>query len=222
MSVEVTREPIGVVGLITPWKFPDRDSRLEDRAGRSRTATAWCSSPPISCRAAVGAGDILTARPAGRRVQPRHGARRGGRRGHPPAPGIDGIQFHRLPGGRPAHRRGSIQARREVPARDGGKNPLVVLDDAQLDQAVEVAVQGSFYSTGQRCTASSRIIVTQGIHDTFVSRLAERARALVVGDARDPKTQIGPVVDARQLEQDERYISIGKTKGRGCWPAANA
>src|SRR5207253_1681741 len=76
-----------------------------------------------------------------------------------------------------------------------------------------VAVQGSFYSTGQRCTASSRIIVTQGIHDKFVSRLAERARALVVGDARDPKTQIGPVVDARQLEQDERYISIGKDEG---------
>src|SRR5436190_2057961 len=95
----------------------------------------------------------------------------------------------------------------------GGKNPRVVLDDAQLDRAVEVAVQGSFYSTGQRCTASSRIIVTQGIYDKFVSRLAERARALVVGDARDPKTQIGPVVDARQLEQDERYIPIGKDEG---------
>jgi aldehyde dehydrogenase (NAD+) len=95
----------------------------------------------------------------------------------------------------------------------GGKNPLVVLDDAKLDQAVEVAVQGSFYSTGQRCTASSRIIITPGIHDAFVSRLAERARALVVGDARDPKTQIGPVVDARQLEQDERYIGIGRDEG---------
>src|SRR5206468_2231891 len=60
---------------------------------------------------------------------------------------------------------------------------------------------------------SSRIIVTQGVHDKFVSRLAERARALVVGDARDPKTQIGPVVDARQLEPDERYITIGKDEG---------
>ncbi|MCM2329234.1 MAG: aldehyde dehydrogenase family protein, partial [Lysobacter sp.] len=95
----------------------------------------------------------------------------------------------------------------------GGKNPLVVLDDANLEQAVEVAVQGSFYSTGQRCTASSRIVVTAGIHDAFVARLAERTRALVVGDARDPKTQVGPVVDASQLEQDERYIAIGKAEG---------
>jgi aldehyde dehydrogenase (NAD+) len=85
----------------------------------------------------------------------------------------------------------------------GGKNPLVVLDDADVEQAVEAAIQGSFYSTGQRCTASSRIIVPAGIHDAFVARMAERTRALVVGDARDPKTQIGPVVDANQLAQDE-------------------
>src|SRR5256885_236233 len=130
---------------------------------------------------------------------------------HPP--GIDGISF---PGSQAVGRRvGEAAFKRgaKFQLEMGGKNPLVVLDDAQLDQAVEVAVQGSFYSTGQRCTASSRIIVTQGIHDKFVSRLAERARALVVGDARDPKTQIGPVVDARQLEQDERYISIGKDEG---------
>jgi aldehyde dehydrogenase (NAD+) len=95
----------------------------------------------------------------------------------------------------------------------GGKNPLVVLDDANLDQAVEVAVQGSFYSTGQRCTASSRIVVTEAIHDAFVAKLTERTKALVVGDARDPKTQIGPVVDASQLEQDEKYIALGKGEG---------
>src|SRR5262245_36837588 len=95
----------------------------------------------------------------------------------------------------------------------GGKNPLLVLDDADLEQAVEVALQGSYYSTGQRCTASSRLIVTGGIHDAFVKHLAERTKALVVGDARDPKTQIGPVVDERQLEQDERYIALGKDEG---------
>ena len=95
----------------------------------------------------------------------------------------------------------------------GGKNPLVVLDDANLEQAVEVALQGAFFSTGQRCTASSRLIVTAGIHDAFVKRLAERTQALVVGDARDAKTQIGPVVDANQLAQDERYIKIGKDEG---------
>ncbi len=84
----------------------------------------------------------------------------------------------------------------------GGKNPLVVVDDADLKVAVECAVQGAFYSTGQRCTASSRLVVTEGIHDRFVAALAERTRALVVGDARAKETQIGPVVDASQLDQD--------------------
>jgi acyl-CoA reductase-like NAD-dependent aldehyde dehydrogenase len=95
----------------------------------------------------------------------------------------------------------------------GGKNPLVVLDDANLDAAVEVAVQGSFYSTGQRCTASSRIIVTAGIHDRFVKQLAERTTALVVGDARASGTQIGPVSSAAQLDQDLQYIEVGKSEG---------
>jgi aldehyde dehydrogenase (NAD+) len=214
MSVEVTREPIGVVGLITPWNFPI-------------AIPAWKIAPALAYGNCVlfkpadlvpGCGwalaDILSRSglPAGvfNLVMGR-GAVVGEAILH--HPGIDGISFtgsqavgRRV--GEAAFKRGA-----KFQLEMGGKNPLVVLDDAQLDQAVEVAVQGSFYSTGQRCTASSRIIVTQGIHDAFVSRLAERARALVVGDARDPRTQIGPVVDARQLEQDERYISIGKDEG---------
>jgi aldehyde dehydrogenase (NAD+) len=82
-----------------------------------------------------------------------------------------------------------------------------------LSVAVECAVQGAFYSTGQRCTASSRLVVTAGIHDRFVAALAERTRALVVGDARAKETQIGPVVDASQLDQDRRYLEIGKLEG---------
>jgi aldehyde dehydrogenase (NAD+) len=95
----------------------------------------------------------------------------------------------------------------------GGKNPLVVLDDAELDVAVECAVNGAFFSTGQRCTASSRLVVTQGIHDRFVEALVARLEVLRIGDARDEQTQIGPVVDATQLEQDLRYIQIGKSEG---------
>lgn len=76
-----------------------------------------------------------------------------------------------------------------------------------------MAIQGSFYSTGQRCTASSRIIVTAGIHEAFVACMTERTRSLVVGDARDPKTQIGPVVDANQLAQDEDYVRVGREEG---------
>ncbi len=95
----------------------------------------------------------------------------------------------------------------------GGKNPMVVLDDADLEVAVEACLNGAFYSTGQRCTASSRLIVTDGIHDRFVARLTERMAALKVGDPLDASTQIGPVVDQSQLDQDTRYIGIGNEEG---------
>ena len=80
----------------------------------------------------------------------------------------------------------------------GGKNPMVVLDDADLKVAVDACLNGALFSTGQRCTASSRLIVQDGIHDRFVARLKERMAALVVGDPLDKATQIGPVVDAGQ------------------------
>jgi len=95
----------------------------------------------------------------------------------------------------------------------GGKNPLVVLDDADLDLAVETAVNGAFFSTGQRCTASSRLIVTKGIYKSFLAKLSERLESLVVGDALDPKTHIGPVVSQSQLKQNLDYIEIGRSEG---------
>src|SRR3712207_2269271 len=95
----------------------------------------------------------------------------------------------------------------------GGKNPLVVLDDADLKVAVECAVNGAFFSTGQRCTASSRLIVQDGIHNRFVAAVSERMAALVIDDALKPGTQIGPVVDENQLEQDLSYIRIGRDEG---------
>jgi aldehyde dehydrogenase (NAD+) len=95
----------------------------------------------------------------------------------------------------------------------GGKNPLVVLDDADLKTAVECAANGAFFSTGQRCTASSRLVVTDGIHDRFVGALIERMQALNVDDALKEGTHIGPVVDEKQLKQDEDYIEIGRKEG---------
>jgi alpha-ketoglutaric semialdehyde dehydrogenase len=95
----------------------------------------------------------------------------------------------------------------------GGKNPLVVLDDADLKVAVECAVNGAFFSTGQRCTASSRLIVTEGIHGKFVNAVGERLKTTVVDDALKQGTQIGPVVDPTQLETDLSYIKIGQQEG---------
>jgi aldehyde dehydrogenase (NAD+) len=95
----------------------------------------------------------------------------------------------------------------------GGKNPLVIVDDADLDIAVNVAVQGSYFSTGQRCTASSRIIVTEGIHDRFVAAVTGKLKTLKVDDALKAGTDIGPVVDQSQLDIDMNYIEIGKKEG---------
>jgi aldehyde dehydrogenase (NAD+) len=95
----------------------------------------------------------------------------------------------------------------------GGKNPLVVLDDADLKTAVEAAVNGAFFSTGQRCTASSRLIVTKGIHNKFVEAMIERMKAITVDNALKAGVQMGPVVDKNQLNQDLFYIEEGKKEG---------
>jgi aldehyde dehydrogenase (NAD+) len=95
----------------------------------------------------------------------------------------------------------------------GGKNPLVVLNDADLEKAVAIAADGGFFQTGQRCTASSRVIVEDGIHDAFVAALAERAKGLKVGAALDPATQVGPASSESQLEQNQRYIRIACEEG---------
>jgi aldehyde dehydrogenase (NAD+) len=107
----------------------------------------------------------------------------------------------------------SVEVMRKFQLEMGGKNPLVVLDDADLKTAVECAVNGAYFSTGQRCTASSRLVVTAGIHDTFVDALCDRLRNLVVDDALKDGTQIGPVVDQSQMSQDEEYIKIGRDEG---------
>ena len=95
----------------------------------------------------------------------------------------------------------------------GGKNPTLVLDDADLDLAVKLAVAGGFGLTGQSCTATSRIIVEAGVADRFAAALAEAAAALSVGDGLADDVQMGPAVSAQQLETDLSYIEIGKSEG---------
>jgi len=95
----------------------------------------------------------------------------------------------------------------------GGKNPIVVLGDADLDLAVESTIQGAFGSTGQRCTATSRAVVVEEIADEFVDRLAARAASLVVGNGLHPQTNIGPSVDEQQLETVLNYVEVGQHEG---------
>lgn len=95
----------------------------------------------------------------------------------------------------------------------GGKNAQIVLDDANLDLALDGVLWGAFGTTGQRCTATSRLILQDGIHDTFLERLVARAKTLVLGDGRTAGTDVGPLIHAESLAKVARYVEIGLAEG---------
>lgn len=214
IEVSMTREAIGVVGIITPWNFPI-------------AIPAWKIAPAI-CH-----GNTVVFKPADLvpgcswvivDILARAGLPKGvlnlvmGKGSVVGQAIVDSPDIHAMTftGSVTTGRRvadASVKHLRKFQLEMGGKNPLVVVDDADLKVAVEVAVNGSYFSTGQRCTASSRLIVTAGIHDKFVRALTERLKALVVDDAVKDGTHIGPVVDPSQLKQDEDYIKIAKDEG---------
>ena len=214
LDVSVTRAPMGVVGLILPWNFPI-------------AIPAWKVAPALAY------GNAVVFKPAELVPATAHamaeiivnagvpdgvfnlvmgtGAEVGATIVNDPA--VNAISFT-----------GSVRTGRDVALAAasrmakvqlemGGKNPLVVLDDADLSTAVECAVNGAYFSTGQRCTASSRLIVTEGIHDKFVAAVSERMGKLTVDHALKAGTDIGPVVDQRQLQQNLDYIQVGINDG---------
>jgi aldehyde dehydrogenase (NAD+) len=214
IEVEVTREPVGVVGMITPWNFP-----LAIPAWKIAPALAYgnCvvlkpaelvpASPwtlvDIVQRAGLPAGVLNLVMGPG----PTVGAALAS------APGIDAVTFTGSRAVGPGVAAAAMANGARVQLEMGGKNPLVVLDDADLATAVSVAVNGGYFQTGQRCTASSRIIVTEGIHDRFVRAMIERLETLVVDDALKPGTEMGPVVDDRQLAKNFSYVQLGQAEG---------
>ena len=214
IEVAMTREPVGVVGIITPWNFPI-------------AIPAWKMAPAIAY------GNTVVIKPADLvpgsawtlvDILVRAGLPKGvlnlvmGRgsvvgQEMLDSPDVNAVTFTGSvqPGRKVAE--ACIQHMRKFQLEMGGKNPLVVLDDADLKNAIEVAANGGYFQTGQRCTASSRVIVTAGIHEKFVSGLTERIKTLVVDDALKPGVTLGPVVDQSQLDQDESYIKIGREEG---------
>jgi alpha-ketoglutaric semialdehyde dehydrogenase len=214
VDIEVTREAVGVVGIIAPWNFPI-------------AIPAWKIAPALcygNCVVFKPADLVPGSAHALAEIIVRAGVPKGVFNlvmGRGSVVGqamldhrhVDAVTFT-----------GSVATGRRVAAacagamrkfqlEMGGKNPLVVLDDADLKTSVESAVNGAFFSTGQRCTASSRLIVTQGIYGRFAEALAERMRSLVVDDARKPGVHIGPVVDQSQLDQDLSYVRVGQDEG---------
>ncbi|MES2935800.1 MAG: aldehyde dehydrogenase family protein [Pseudomonadota bacterium] len=214
VDVEVRREPVGVVGIIAPWNFPYAipawkiapalayGNSVVFKPAELVSGCAWYLADIIS-RSGLPVGVFNLVMGAGRVV--------GGRIVENPL--VDAFTFTgSVATGHQLLQTGAArQAKMQLEM--GGKNPLVILNDADLDRAVECAIQGSFYSTGQRCTASSRLIVEQGIYKKFIEAMQKRMSTLVVGHALDKETQIGPVVDEQQLKQNISYIELGKKEG---------
>lgn len=205
------RKPVGVVGLVTPWNFPS-------------AIPAWKLAPALIC------GNTVVVKPASaaplsswRIVEACHEA------GIPKGvvnfvAGSGGSLGQALVDARPLkavsftgscevgqwlHERAS-KRRLRIQLEMGGKNPTIVLGDCDFNAAVENTVNAAFFSTGQKCTATSRAIVEDSIYDRFVDALAARAAKLKVGNGMEPGVDIGPAVDEGQLETDLRYIGIGR------------
>jgi aldehyde dehydrogenase (NAD+) len=213
VEIQTYRQAVGVFGLITPWNFPI-------------AIPAWKTAPALAF------GNTVVLKPAG--PTPATAAAMAEilwEAGAPPGvfnmifgpgsmgaklvehPGVDGVSFTGSQSVGASVAEAAVKRQARVQLEMGGKNPLVVLDDADLDRAVMVALDGSFFATGQRCTASSRIIVTDAIHDRFVAALAEKVAALRVGDALDPQTQMGPAVSEAQMQVSYDYIDVAKAEG---------
>ncbi|MBY4590318.1 MULTISPECIES: aldehyde dehydrogenase family protein [Rhizobium] len=214
VGIDITREPVGVVGVITPWNFPIAIPawKIAPALAYGNTVVlkpadlvpgcAW-SLVEILHRAGTPAGVVNLVMGRGSVVG----------QAMLDSPDINALTFTGSAATGKRVALASIEHNRKFQLEMGGKNPFVVLDDADLDVAVEAAANSSFFSTGQRCTASSRLIVTEGIHDRFVAALSKRLEGLVVDDALKSGTHIGPVVDQSQLKQDIDYIDIGRNEG---------
>ena len=211
-EVVVTREPIGVVSVIAPWNFPiaipawkiapalAHGNCVVFKPAELTPGSAWALAEIIQ-RAGVPAGVFNLVMGSGAVL------------GGSLLDGVDAVSFTGSTGVGHRIRSEATERGLKVQLEMGGKNALVVLADADLDTAVQCALDGAFFSTGQRCTASSRLIVEEAVHDRFVDALRIAMRQQVVGDARDPATTIGPVVDERQLATDLSYIAIASQEG---------
>ncbi|SED93499.1 aldehyde dehydrogenase (NAD+) [Pseudomonas frederiksbergensis] len=214
IDIEVHREPVGVVGIITPWNFPMATAAWKIapalafgnavvfKPANLVPASAWALTEIIS-RQALPHGTFNLVMGSGASVGETLVQ----------SADIDALTFT-----------GSLATGRRVAVATAGnlvrcqlemgsKNALVVMDDADLDVAVECALNGAFFGTGQKCTASSRLIVCEGIHDRFVEALRGRMRQLKVGHALEAGVQIGPVAEARQLEQNLEYLRLAQAEG---------
>lgn len=214
VEVEARREPVGVVAVITPWNFPIATAAWKIAPALAfGNAVIW-KPANLTPETAVSLAEIVERQeiPSGLfNLVMGSGARIGD--ALVGSKGINAVSFT-----------GSLSSGRKIAARSianltkiqlemGSKNALYIDAEANLDVAVECAINGAFFGTGQKCTASSRLVVHSDVHDEFVDRMAQATKALKVGHALEDGTQVGPVVDEAQLLQNEKYLRLGKEEG---------
>ncbi|KIC07345.1 aldehyde dehydrogenase [Leisingera sp. ANG-M1] len=212
-EVEVIREPLGVVGIITPWNFPIAipawkiapalayGNTVVFKPASLVPASAWalvdilhrCGVPHGVVNLVMSPGRVANALVTDKRVK--------------------GISFTGSTGVGRRLASQAVEHFAKIQLELGGKSPMVVLDDADMEAAIAGAFAGLYTGTGQKCTASSRFIVTRGVYDEFVSRLTAKVQSARVGHALAADTVIGPVVDESQLRTNEHYISQGRAAG---------
>ncbi len=214
IEIDVRREPLGVVGIISPWNFPVATASWKIAPALAfGNAVIW-KPANLTPASAVALAEIIAKQdiPPGlfNLVMGPGGTIGNALTAHPH---VQAISFT-----------GSVQVGRTVAANAannfskvqlemGSKNGLLIMDDADLDLAVQAAANGAFGSTGQKCTASSRLIVHESIHDVFVDKLVKHMQDLVVGHALESGIQIGPVASSSQLSENLRYLSVGQDEG---------
>lgn len=215
VEADVRREPEGVVGIITPWNFPIAipawkiapalafGNAVVFKPADLVPGSAWALAEIIIRAGALPSGVFNLVMGPGSKVGDVFAKSRK----------VRALTFTGSTGTGRSIGMTCMERGAKVQLEMGGKNPLIILDDADLNQAVEVAVSGSFFSTGQRCTASSRLIVQAGIHDQFVEAVIKRLSSLKVDHALSDGCDMGPVVSQAQLKQDCDYIKSAQEEG---------
>ncbi|MDK2767598.1 MAG: aldehyde dehydrogenase family protein [Sphingomonas sp.] len=206
LDVATYREAVGVVGLITPWNFPIAIPAWKAAPALAFGNTVVIKPANVTPAVASALADIIQECGAPPGVFNMVLGQGGVGQAIVDHPYVDAVSFTGSQGVGAKVGMAAMTRQARVQLEMGGKNPLVVLADADLDKAVAIALDGGFFQTGQRCTASSRVIVEDAIHDRFVAALAERAKALKVGPALAADTQVGPASSESQFEQNLRYV----------------
>jgi len=214
IEIDVRREPVGVVAIISPWNFPTATASWKIAPALCYgNAVVW-KPANVTPASAVALSDIIARQdiPKGLfSLVMGSGGTVGSQLAASPM--VDAVSFTgSVPVGKQIAT-AAIQNLTRVQLEMGSKNALTVMDDGDLDLAVSVALGGAFGGSGQKCTASSRLIVHKAVHDEFVEKLVKGAQDLKVGHALEAGTQIGPVVSEQQLKDNLAYVELGCTEG---------